>query len=544
MEILTTNNNQDCDRELNRLKRELETSSSTNEALTSHRPHQRRRRPTGQDSEMTEEEAERRRRRRAARRAERLRMASTLASPTASVTSNPISNILGSTPGTHIATDHEDTSEGAVHCFQDEFGNWHSYTFGQESSGTTSIVVPNVTTHFRQPPLATSSTSRRASRSSSCVSTSSGLTVILDNPTMVFQPKPERDLNEVEAATESTSQAMQQQQQAQQTQQPQHQPQPLEYFPATSSVLRIRRRRSPLHQFAESLLERTRQATTPATTPATFSLGVPGTNYVPTVTAVTSGSFPLHFERISEVNSSSVPAHHPQVKYTSIPMPPRTYKYYVFKIHKWLPKIKIKFDRLGLLALVDRNVTWLENLASIFLAVLVGVFSGLVLNLGYYADLTLFLFCAVTASCQYSLLKSVQPDSASPTHGFNRMTVFSRAIYFSLCCAIILILEHSDPLDSNGSGSLIHDFKNGVYVFLLCFPAIFVFGLLPQVNTCAMYVLEQIDIHIFGGNAASSLLSSIYCLCRSFLAVGILIGFAYGGLTGKFYFQKVNLWSA
>ena len=34
------------------------------------------------------------------------------------------------------------------------------------------------------------------------------------------------------------------------------------YFSATSSVLRIRRRRSPLHQFAESLLERTRQATT------------------------------------------------------------------------------------------------------------------------------------------------------------------------------------------------------------------------------------------------------------------------------------------
>ena len=47
-----------------------------------------------------------------------------------------------------------------MHCFQDEFGNWHSYTFGQESSGTASIVVPNVTTHFRQPPLATSSTSR------------------------------------------------------------------------------------------------------------------------------------------------------------------------------------------------------------------------------------------------------------------------------------------------------------------------------------------------------------------------------------------------
>ena len=37
----------------------------------------------------------------------------------------------GTTPGTHLAVDYEDTTEGAVHCFQDEFGNWHSYTFSQ-----------------------------------------------------------------------------------------------------------------------------------------------------------------------------------------------------------------------------------------------------------------------------------------------------------------------------------------------------------------------------------------------------------------------------
>ena len=38
---------------------------------------------------------------------------------------------------------------------------------------------------------------------------------------------------------------------------------------------------------------------------------------------------------------------------------------------------------------------------------------------------------------------------------------------------------------------------------------------------------------MFGGNATSSLTSSVYCLTRSLLAVGILIGFAYGGLTGE-----------
>lgn len=37
-------------------------------------------------------------------------------------------------------------------------------------------------------------------------------------------------------------------------------------------------------------------------------------------------------------------------------------------------------------------------------------------------------------------------------------------------------------------------------VLLLAFPIIFVFGLLPQVNTFTMYLLEQIEIHVFGGS--------------------------------------------
>ncbi len=74
---------------------------------------------------------------------------------------------------------------------------------------------------------------------------------------------------------------------------------------------------------------------------------------------------------------------------------------------------------------------------------------------------------------------------------------------------------------------------DGLYVFILCFPLIFLLGLLPQIDTFSMYVLETIDIHIFGGNASSSLISAMYCILRSLLAVGILIGFAYGGLTGE-----------
>lgn len=37
-------------------------------------------------------------------------------------------------------------------------------------------------------------------------------------------------------------------------------------------------------------------------------------------------------------------------------------------------------------------------------------------------------------------------------------------------------------------------------VFTLCFPIVFFVGLLPQVNTFVMYLFEQLDIHVFGGN--------------------------------------------
>jgi hypothetical protein len=44
-------------------------------------------------------------------------------------------------PGTHIATCHNDTSEGAVHCFRDEHGNWLTYTFSEKGTGTANTGV-------------------------------------------------------------------------------------------------------------------------------------------------------------------------------------------------------------------------------------------------------------------------------------------------------------------------------------------------------------------------------------------------------------------
>ena len=115
--------------------------------------------------------------------------------------------------GTHLATDHEDTTEGAIHCFQDEFGNWHSYTFGQESSGTARTVatasVPstnamstiansrNQDTSLQTAPAISApvAMNSRTNSNASLDSFTSGLTVILDSPAMSFQPKRSSSIN-------------------------------------------------------------------------------------------------------------------------------------------------------------------------------------------------------------------------------------------------------------------------------------------------------------------------------------------------------------
>ena len=64
---------------------------------------------------------------------------------------------------------------------------------------------------------------------------------------------------------------------------------------------------------------------------------------------------------------------------------------------------------------------------------------------GDMSILSLIVFCFVVASCQYSLLKSVQPDSASPVHGFNSLTAFSRPVYFCMLAFVILLVDSFMP---------------------------------------------------------------------------------------------------
>ncbi|MBN3309285.1 PCX2 protein, partial [Amia calva] len=212
------------------------------------------------------------------------------------------------------------------------------------------------------------------------------------------------------------------------------------------------------------------------------------------------------------------------------------YKFWVFP-GKW---INILYDRLTLLALLDRNQDVLENMVAVFLAFLVAFLGFILLNHGCFKDFWVFQFCLVIASCQYSLLKSVQPDAASPTHGHNQIVAYSRAAYFCIFCGLIwlleLVLERQDLPVSTMYGvriispdalTFIRDVLIG---FTHCFPIIFLVGLLPQFNTFLIYLLEQIDVHFFGGTAATGLTSAFYGLLRSLIALAALYGFCFGAL--------------
>ena len=55
--------------------------------------------------------------------------------------------------------------------------------------------------------------------------------------------------------------------------------------------------------------------------------------------------------------------------------------------------------------------------------------------------------------------------------------------------------------------------------FLLFLPLVFTFGLLPQINTFLLSLLEQIEIYLFGGTAQHSLASAFLNVSRSAFSI-------------------------
>ncbi|XP_051677421.1 pecanex-like protein 2 isoform X2 [Oryctolagus cuniculus] len=221
------------------------------------------------------------------------------------------------------------------------------------------------------------------------------------------------------------------------------------------------------------------------------------------------------------------------------------YKFIIFP-GKW---IKVWYDRLTLLALLDRTEDVKENVLAILLIVLVSLLGFLTLNQGYCKDMWVLLFCLVMASCQYSLLKSVQPDPASPIHGHNQIITYSRPIYFCVLCGLILLLDtgakarHPPSYVVYGlklfSPASLQSARDYLIVFLYCFPAISLLGLFPQINTFCIYLLEQIDMLLFGGSAVSGITSAVYSVTRSVSSAILLHAFCFSAVKEPWSTQHI-----
>uniref|UniRef100_T1KY53 Pecanex-like protein n=1 Tax=Tetranychus urticae TaxID=32264 RepID=T1KY53_TETUR len=417
------------------------------------------------------------------------------------------------TPGTHLARSNDDTSTGAVHCFQDECGTWLTYIFDENSIGTAKTLVNSESKpYFADIPSASGLPSNR-SNADKWASDSSESSDSSDSLTVMEKTHPESGSK---SNTQHQRLAIGEKCSINNTFSPQLETQFL---------------RSPS---INSMFTETNAISFPMSMNPRF-----GSSPNIVITSDRHVSFSTNLNSPEYANLSfRLP-----IRYNDFISPAKPKQYYKL----WIPPcfqwryVKIRFDRLNLLTLLDRSLTRFELISSIFLAVLVAVLGSIIIEKGFFTDLWLFIFCLVICSSQYTLLKSVQPDAASPAHGYNRIIIYSRPIYFSIVCSIILLSRYY--LDNNlkysvnfydfnfMDPSVIRAIEEGAKICILSFPIIFSFGLLPQINTFLMYTMEQIDIHVFGGTAfTTGLTSACYCIIRSISIVLILYAIALTSL--------------
>ncbi|KAA3680762.1 uncharacterized protein DEA37_0001860 [Paragonimus westermani] len=284
------------------------------------------------------------------------------------------------------------------------------------------------------------------------------------------------------------------------------------------------------------------------------------------------------------------------------------------------PSFNVRLSRLQLDALFDRGRSPFEFALAVFLSLTVSLTGFLLLRSGAFHQMGLVACCFTIAGCHYSLVKSVQPDAASPQHGFNRVIVYSRSVVFCLFALIYVAanllssspsstdfrhqggFEHSTisvlatvrigqlslidkdscfPVDGNpllcsfdtppmkllsssSSSQLLQyfpkdaqsehvrlhneshslflfgsiwtidrltfGFRSVMFALLTIFPLLFLFGLIPQINTALIFILEQLDIHLFGGSGSIGLLSASFSIVRSLVVVGLGYWFCYSAL--------------
>ncbi|KFD64034.1 hypothetical protein M514_08640 [Trichuris suis] len=443
--------------------------------------------------------------------------------------------------GKHMAASHDDTSEGAMHCFQDLEGNWWSYTFSSNGTGTaqslgTGHELKSRLQRFRDAQPSGPSSSRRLTvyhqQSAGNGSTSSEESLLAGMPSSVFHPvasevagNPGRAHNVPTSRGRSLRLRLRT---LDTVLPPSH----------DSHSLYPRRIRSNQHRFAAAPSSRSSRARDRSV--ADQTLGTDSRNSYPGAFAMPGRSVRTGLNQMRVFGNMALLFRRPNISGSeiatkkvcySVPLPVTLFGRNYIKIH---------FDRLRLSSLFDRNLSWISLGADVALAVVVSVIAFLLLMKPYYRDFGTLFLCFSAAGAQFCLLKSVQPDAASPVHGYNSIVPYSRPVYFSIFGTLIILIDplHSSlltmrdelpdwhsRLDSISAG--LNLCQEGLIRLILFLPLLFTLGVLPQLNTFCCYLLEQVDMHIFGGTACFNLVSAIYCCARSIACVAVLFLFGY-----------------
>ena len=205
----------------------------------------------------------------------------------------------------------------------------------------------------------------------------------------------------------------------------------------------------------------------------------------------------------------------------------------------------LPFDRLQLTSMMDRMHYFHENVVCVILVFLTA-YMGLLLS-HKFSDVALIALWGSVASSQYALLKSVQPDSGCLILD-TRTAAYTRALMLCAFGGLILLFDygasHSLPTSPTTpefygipypSPAVLSVFSEILQTCVLCSPAIFLFGILPQWKTLVHYILEQIDLHVYGGAGTPSLAAATVVSVENILlssitfAVGLAAFDACGG---------------
>uniref|UniRef100_A0A158Q7T0 Pecanex-like protein n=1 Tax=Elaeophora elaphi TaxID=1147741 RepID=A0A158Q7T0_9BILA len=465
--------------------------------------------------------------------------------------------------GFHVALDHEDTSQGAVHSFQDEDGNWWTYVFDEHGVGTAhalgssralmEMIQSNSTTANVKlaalPESDSDSTEDSDIDPAAAANITEGCsrTQLLEGASLSAADRC-RALSS--SSTESSTYIADT---------------PSAIYHASSSALMSRHPNRDRQIVSFSMMAARLRNATRRRSHGSF---VRGNNFLeehaaermPQVTHVMSTN--EHQRALDDAGRTSLHAGSPRLlrrmpffsdisgigtSDSSRISAQKKSHYYRIKLFPSLTggkgiKLEAKFfamDRLSVAALFDRNSTLFSTIFDICLASIVALLAAIVLSRSIYYDLSLVLFAFVVAGTHFSLLKSVQPDAASPIHGFNWLVTYSRPIYF-LIMAVALLLISGDWWDYRDAirslewewnlyrlqnvplTSIFLACRDILSVLLILLPIAFTFGLLPQVNTLALHLLEQVEMNVFGGTASFSLLSGFIQISKSLVAFGLL----------------------